>query len=115
VIRVLVVDDLKPIRDLVADALRSAGYDTNAGGATRTAAEVLGSTPIDLLITDLHLPVGSGEVLARSARTARPGLRVIVMSGSAGEGETVDGVVQKPFVLPTLLGLVKDVLGAAPE
>jgi CheY-like chemotaxis protein len=115
VVRVLVVDDLKPIRELVAGVLRKQGYDAIAVADTRTATEVLGSTPIDLLITDLHLPDGSGEVLARSARTARPDLRVIVMSGSAGEGETFDGLLQKPFVVSKLLQVVKAVLDSAPE
>ena len=113
-LRVLVVDDLKPIRDAVAESLRAAGYDTITVADTRSAAEILGSTPIDLLITDLHLPDGSGAVLARSARTARPNLRVVIMSGSAKGEETFDGALAKPFDETTLLRVVADALGAVP-
>ena len=108
--RILVVDDLQPIRELVAGALRRAGFDAITVGDSRSATEVLGSTPIDLLITDLHLPDGSGSVLARSARSARPGLRVVLMSGSMDEGESFDGILQKPFAEEQLLRTVQAAL-----
>jgi two-component system cell cycle sensor histidine kinase/response regulator CckA len=111
-LRVLVVEDLKPIRDAVADSLRTAGYDVITVADTRSATEFLGSTPIDLLITDLHLPDGSGAVLARSARAARPNLRVVIMSGSAKGDEAFDGVLSKPFDEATLLRVVADALAA---
>jgi CheY-like chemotaxis protein len=110
--RVLVVDDLAAIRELVSGALRRDGYDVISVGDTRAAAEVLGSTPIDLLITDLHLPDGDGSVLARSARRARPELRAILMSGSMEEGESFDGVLQKPFAEDDLLRVVREALMA---
>jgi PAS domain S-box-containing protein len=108
--RILVVDDLPPIRELVAGALRRAGFDAITVGDSRSATEVLGSTPIDLMITDLHLPDGSGAVLARSARSARPGLRVVLMSGSMDDGESFDGILQKPFVEEELLRTVQAAL-----
>jgi len=111
-LRVLVVDDLKPIRDAVAESLRAAGYDTISVADTRAATEVLGSTPIDLLITDLHLPDGSGAVLARSARSARASLRVVIMSGSDRGEDAFDGVLSKPFDEATLLRVVGEALAS---
>jgi DNA-binding response OmpR family regulator len=73
---------------------------------------VLGSTAIDLLITDLHLPDSTGSVLARSARSARPGLRIVLMSGSLDEGESFDGVLTKPFDEEQLLKTVRATLAA---
>ena len=111
--RVLVVDDLPAIRELVASSLRNAGFDVISVGDARSATEVLGSTPIDLLITDLHLPDGDGSVLALSARRARPELRAVLMSGSLEEGESFDGVLQKPFAEQELLRVVREALMAA--
>jgi PAS domain S-box-containing protein len=110
--RVLVVDDQPLVRDLVAGALRRADFDVVAVGDARSATEVLGSTAIDLLITDLHLPDSSGSVLARSARSARPNLRVVLMSGSLDEGEPFDGVLAKPFDEAQLLKTVRATLAA---
>jgi PAS domain S-box-containing protein len=108
--RVLVVDDQPLVRVLVASALRRANFDVIAVGDARSATEVLGSSAIDLLITDLHLPDSTGSVLARSARSARPGLRVVLMSGSLDEGESFDGVLTKPFDEEQLLAVVKATL-----
>jgi PAS domain S-box-containing protein len=108
-VRVLVVEDLAPIREMITDTLRRAGYDVFAATDRRSAAEVLGSIPIDLLVTDLHLPDGSGEVLARSARSVQP-LRVVLMSGNAEVEESFDGVLTKPFDSATLLRVVANAL-----
>jgi two-component system cell cycle sensor histidine kinase/response regulator CckA len=108
---VLVVEDVESIRDFVVDALRTHGYRVLAAADSTSAAYTLASEPVDLLVTDGHLPDGSGNVLARSARVVRPELRVLLMSGTDIEAsEGFDGVLSKPFSLDSLLTAVADAL-----
>jgi PAS domain S-box-containing protein len=104
--RILVVEDELAIRKVLVAALEGAGYDVLAAEDVSSAARILASETIGLLITDGHLPDGSGTVLARSARSAHPELRVILVSGSEPTGG-FDGALSKPFDTAALLALVR--------
>src|SRR5579871_2752344 len=74
----LVVDDQEGMRRLMARTLGAAGYRTIEaadGGEALTVLE--NGAPVDLLVTDLHMPVLEGHELARRARAKRPDLRVL--------------------------------------
>jgi two-component system cell cycle sensor histidine kinase/response regulator CckA len=73
---------------------------------------------IDALVLDLTMPRTGGLDVARALWNQRPGLPVVLMSGfcveevtlqSAGLGIT--GFLQKPFVPPDLLAVVRRALG----
>jgi DNA-binding NtrC family response regulator len=108
--RILVVDDTAPLRAFVAKALEHAGYEVIAVAGTRAAAEALAAEPVDLLVTDATLLDGSGTALARSARTVRPDLPVIVMSGSDERDGVFDVALSKPFDEAALLWAVERAL-----
>jgi CheY-like chemotaxis protein len=110
--RVLVVDDSGTIRDFVAQALEKAGFEVVAVTSTRAAAEALASEHIDLLVTDVTLLDGSGTALARSARTVRPELPIVLMSGTEELDDTFDRTLTKPFDEKTLLDAVSGAVGA---
>jgi two-component system, cell cycle sensor histidine kinase and response regulator CckA len=110
-IRILVVDDIASIRTLLATTLHDAGYRVFAADSMAAAAQVLGSQPIDLLITDGSLPDGSGHVLARSARSIRPQLKVVLASGSHETDGIFDAALLKPFDSSQLLAVVSELLG----
>ncbi len=79
---VLIVDDEKPFLLSVVDGLADPGRDFRVHTAFngREAVEVLESTRIDLLVTDLKMPVMDGfELLAHMTRHF-PGIPVIVMT-----------------------------------
>ena len=83
--RIVVIDDGRSGAGDVA-VLTAAGFDARL---TRPA-EVLsaierGETPGDLIVTPLALPGIAGPALAARARAACPALRVIFVSGTAGE------------------------------
>jgi CheY-like chemotaxis protein len=78
------------------------------------AAQILTTQPIDLLLTDGSLPDGSGVVLARSARSVRPELKVILASGSLDTDQGFDAVLLKPFDSAQLLHAVTTVLNELP-
>ena len=116
---VLVVDDEPSIRMLIADVLTDLGYAAVEAEDGAAGLKALRSqTRVDLLVTDMMLPGGmNGRQLAEAARTARPGLPVLFITGYAensllGNGQLAPGmqVVTKPFTLDALVGRIKDLL-----
>jgi DNA-binding NtrC family response regulator len=77
------------------------------------------SEPIELLLTDVVMPGGSGTDLYARLAGARPGLKVIYMSGysehaaeQAAKGDASAVVLTKPFSRSALLRTTREVLQA---
>ena len=104
---VLVVEDEQAVRDVAVAMLRDLGYRVleaeDGEGAMRSIA--VHGPAIALLLTDVVLPGRlRGRELARQALAARPGLRVLFMSGYTADAITHDGrldagvrLISKPF------------------
>jgi signal transduction histidine kinase len=119
---ILLVEDEEPLRELVRELLLGFGYtvlDAEHGGA---ALEVAGRHPsaIHLLLTDIVMPVLSGEALAQRLTALRPGVKVLFMSGYTDDVLGRHGIIdsqlnylQKPFPPERLAQKVRDVLDAA--
>jgi CheY-like chemotaxis protein len=98
----LVVEDEVLIRFLVAEALRAAGFSVIEAANADEALKVLAtSAPVDVLITDVDMPGAiDGLGLAPLARSARPGLRVVIASGCVGSEAAADAAdlfIGKPY------------------
>jgi CheY-like chemotaxis protein len=118
---ILVVEDERSVRAFIAQTLRRFGYQVLEAEDAETALALLQppDRPIRLLLTDVVLPRMDGRELAEQVLRARPGVRVLFMSGyseqlTAAGGLLEPGVqlLEKPFTAHTLLGKVRDVLGA---
>jgi DNA-binding NtrC family response regulator len=112
---VLVVEDEILIRLMIADALRAQGITVIEASNADEALRVLQSPlPIQLLLTDIHLPSAlDGLALAHAARAARPGLKLIVASSEPAGNELTglaDAFFAKPFVLTTMVERVRSLL-----
>jgi len=116
---VLVIDDEPSIRMLVADVLTDAGYSVIEASDGQAGLRVLQSTGrIDFLITDVGLPGGiNGRQVADAARTLRPGLRVLFITGYAenalvGNGQLEKGmhVLAKPFEVERLATKIHELI-----
>ena len=103
---ILLVEDEHPVRDLAKRFLTAAGYHvlsaSNGGEALLICENHKG--PIDLLLTDVVMPMMGGRELWERLTQVRAGLRVVYMSGYSGtaiahRGLLGDGVrlVEKPF------------------
>ena len=74
---------------------------------------------LDLVITDVIMPMMGGTELAARLATSQPFIRVLMMSGYTDEAaprgafEPGRGVLQKPFTRISLLGAVRRVLDEA--
>jgi PAS domain S-box-containing protein len=114
---ILVAEDNDAILRLLRSALASAGYEVLVARDGREAQAVAQGSwdRIDLLLTDLVMPRVGGLALVAAARRHRPGIKVVYMTGYAGEEPPPDdgaAVLYKPFDLATLLGLVRAALDA---
>jgi PAS domain S-box-containing protein len=104
-VTVLVVDDEPGVRDVARRFLESRGYAVVEAAGGREAIDVLDDRVrrVDVVLTDMIMPGTSGREVVAHARTARPGVPVVVMTGYAGEERDAAGssdvaaVVGKPF------------------
>jgi PAS domain S-box-containing protein len=78
----LVVEDDVSVRTAVVRALRAAGYSVaEASNADEALEKIRNNGTVDLMITDMVMPGKPGVVLLSEARSLRPGLPAIVLSG----------------------------------
>jgi PAS domain S-box-containing protein len=116
---VLVVDDEEAIRDVTCDTLEAFGYRTVAASDGAAGVRVFDSHPdeIDLVLTDMMMPVVDGPAMVRQLRGRPSSVPIIAVSG-LDEGDRVaearaagvDLVLAKPFTAETLLLSVRDAL-----
>ena len=123
---ILVVEDDDDVRLLVGDSLEARGYTilaaADGSAAVRLGREHVG--PIDLLVTDVVMPGMSGPEVARELGAERPGLKVLYLSGYAGDAlERFPGArpprpepglafLRKPFTLDGLASRIDTLLDA---
>jgi DNA-binding NtrC family response regulator len=114
-----VVEDDESLRNVTAALLESAGYKVLPADNAESAV-VLGqdlTEPIDLLLTDALMPGMGGVELSARLKALRPGLKVLLMSGYAGDliarygaMEPEMALMEKPFTRHDLLSRVHIVL-----
>ena len=116
---VLVIDDEPTVRMLMVEVLEEAGYTAIEARDGPAGLKILRSdVRIDLLITDVGLPGGmNGRQVADAARTTRPDLKVLFVTGYAenaviGNGHLDAGmeVITKPFVMAALGNKVREMI-----
>jgi len=79
--RILVVEDDRELRDLLAEVLREAGYGVTTVGSAEAAIRSLEAAPVpDVVLADLMLPGLSGQDLLREVNGQLPGVSVLIMT-----------------------------------
>lgn len=79
---ILVVDDDQEVLALATDILQMAGYTVLSTADPRHALRLVRThvEPVDLLLTDVVMPLMSGLQLAEEVRTIRPEVKILFMS-----------------------------------
>lgn len=112
--RILMIEDEALLRMLIADELRSAGYEViEAGSADEAEALINHEERIDHIFTDVQMPGRlDGITLARAIHECRPELPLIITSGNYGPDDAAGlGLfVPKPYNVAVVCNLVDEVL-----
>jgi two-component system cell cycle sensor histidine kinase/response regulator CckA len=116
---ILLTEDEEDVRSLLSDMLSGSGYTVleavDANDAVNRSDSHDGQ--IDLLLTDVVMPGGTGPTLGRAMMQRRPNLKVLYMSGypefgaSNGSGlEPGVAFIPKPFTRDLLLEQIRNIL-----
>jgi two-component system phosphate regulon response regulator PhoB len=120
--QILIVEDEKPIRDMIAFGLRRAGFTVSEAEDCSEARSRIADSRPDLLLVDWMLPDQSGLELTRSIKRNKDtqDLPVILLTARADEQDKVAGLeggaddyVTKPFSPRELLARIQAVLRRA--
>jgi DNA-binding response OmpR family regulator len=104
--RILLVEDEKSIRELVAQQLRRVGYDCEAVGDGREGLNLSLSQPFDVVVLDLMLPNVDGMTICKTIREQgiNPHVPILMLTAKRTESDKVlglesgaDDYVTKPF------------------
>ncbi|HET7423819.1 MAG TPA: response regulator, partial [Gemmatimonadales bacterium] len=121
---VLLVEDEPHMREIAARALQAEGYRVYQAGNGKEALEVLAShdSTIQLVVSDIAMPVVSGRSLRTQLSDQRADLPVLLISGYSrddlrrrGLVDDEDQFLQKPFAPQDLARKVREVLDRAEE
>jgi PAS domain S-box-containing protein len=116
---VLLVEDEGAVRRMLREALSKAGYRVWEAGNGAEAVMQWGPSidEIDLVVTDIVMPVMNGLRLAAELRTKRPNLKVVFMSGHSEDlinsqrgVNPAPELLQKPFLPDVLVRKVREIL-----
>ena len=113
---ILLVEDDLTFRLLVREVLEDAGYRVLAPETPEEALEIVASYSgtIPMLLTDVVLPRIRGPEIATRMAAARPGTKVLFMSGysvrTSPDAQPLEPLLVKPFTTQALLTTVRDML-----
>ena len=112
---ILVIEDEVPLRRLVVKVLKGAGYDVIEAVNGEEALVLASRHPsIDLVLSDVVMPVVSGPELVTRLKATRPELVVLFMSGydrALIDQKSAANFLPKPFSPRTLLARVAELIG----
>ena len=118
----LVVEDEPLVRAISVEALETLGYRVLQASNGQEALEVARAYDgaIDVVVSDVVMPIMGGPALMQHLRLERPHMKVLFVSGYTDDAIVRQGVLepgveflQKPFPLATLARRIRDILGAA--
>ncbi len=119
---VLLVDDDAPLRETMAEGLRSVGYSVRTADGGLRAIETLARGGVEIVVTDLCMPGVDGFLLLEHLGRHHPDLPVITLTGygfpDAGAFVAHLGArmfLEKPLRTADLVGVIEGLLAAGEE
>ena len=118
-LRVLIVEDEKPIRELLNDFLSDEGYETLLAENGQRGVEIAQAERPDLILMDLMLPLLDGFAAMRALKDdpQTRGIPVVVMSANSvllmhlSDQLLADETLRKPFDLDQVLQAIESRIG----
>ncbi|HSC35063.1 MAG TPA: response regulator [Thermodesulfobacteriota bacterium] len=116
--RVLVVDDEQLILKIISDILTKEGYEVVVANNCEKATEYLRTSRIDVVLSDIKMPVKSGIDLLEEIKKKDPNIPVILMTGFASLETAVEAVQNGAFdylIKPLDYGKLRSVIEHAAD
>jgi two-component system chemotaxis response regulator CheY len=116
---ILVVDDSNSIRDMVSFTLQSVGYQTIEASNGQEGLDLAQQHDIDVVITDVNMPIMDGITLCKELRQLAPfqfvPILILTTESSSemkqkGKAAGATGWLVKPFNPEKLLNTIKRVI-----
>ena len=115
--RILVVDDEQSMQDFLRLLLESAGYEVSLAGSMQQGESRFREGGIDLVLSDIIMPDGTGLELLKTIKRLDAGAAVIMMTAYASTKTAIEAMklgaydyVSKPFDVDELQLLVQKAL-----
>jgi len=112
---ILIVEDEYGLAELLRDLLVDVGYEVALATNGRLALQVLAERPVDVVLTDVMMPVMDGPELARAMRTHEQHKRIPIVMMTSLPGavpatpDLYEAMLRKPFTPEALLLVLADV------
>lgn len=112
--RVLIVEDERPLAAMLAKGLRREGFAVDAVHDGETALQRLTDTGYDTMLLDRDLPGLHGDDVCRRALALDPDCRILMLTAAGTLDDKVSGLelgaddyLAKPFDLPELVARLR--------
>ncbi len=111
---ILAIDDEVPVLEFIKETLRDSGFNVITADDPLHGLDLFknNSGGINLVITDMAMPVMDGGQLIRNIKTINPRARIIAVTGfnENDEDNNIDILLRKPFSGSKLLTTVREIL-----
>jgi DNA-binding response OmpR family regulator len=120
--RILIIEDDNSLRTVLAKALARAGHEVFQASDGKVGVDLARVTPLDLVITDLIMPIQEGVETILILRKELPTLPIIAISGGVpnspiylniAEKVGARQILTKPFTAAEMLAAIAEVLPPA--
>lgn len=120
---ILIIDDMKPIRDILWFSLKREGYKPVLAESGQRGLQILfdEKQPVNLVILDVMMPKMNGFEVLEKIRTNNhlaSKVPVIMLTAKAQKEDVLRGIqkgaddyILKPYTFPDLLAKIKNLIG----
>jgi DNA-binding NtrC family response regulator len=120
--RILIVEDRDSLRRMLEHALGREGYAVESAADCQSGIRLAERRELDLVLTDLQLPDGTGLDVLAAVRTVQPRVPVVVLTGFGTVATAVEAMkrgawdfLEKPVEIDDLYRLIERALGESGE
>ncbi|MBW1698290.1 MAG: response regulator [Deltaproteobacteria bacterium] len=113
--KLMVVEDEEEIRSMMVRVLRSKGYEVLEVSGFHEALTLMGRERVDMVISDISMPDGSGVELGKAVKKRWPETGVALMTGRHSEKQVIEAIrsgadfyLKKPLTEDDLLETVQN-------